>query len=463
MKKFVSMFFILFTLLSSYIDDAHAYTLRITCRSKGREIELCKKAIEEWMAKHGGKHKVEIVTLPHASNECFALYQQWLSAGTFDIDILQMDVVWVGVLSDYLAPLDDFYTAGDIEADDYFDCIKENMYSQGKLVALPWYSDCGIMYYRKDLLERYNRPVPKTWEDLYETALYVQNEERKKGDKTNKFYGFAYQLKAFEMLTCNYAELVDCFGGAIVKDDRVVVNSQQSIDSVMFLIKCLKNIMSQSALNYGEEEARGMFQSGNSVFMKSWPYAWALLNDPATAVAGKVGVMQVPPSEKGGKASGILGGWFLAVSKYSKHAKLAADLVKFLTSKTQQRTRSEYSYLPAFKSLYTDSVVLKNNPFFADLYHSLENAVSRPSIAFGKNYLRASSEIFNGVSTVLTDSADSEISVSDVRRLLDRMNKKLDKILHKDSKDISVEKSEIQKEGIFSKIVSWIKNLLGSK
>ena len=466
MKKFLSIFVVLSFMLSSYVEDIHAATLRMTCRSKGRAVELCKKAIdewiEEWFAKHGERHKVEIVTLPSQSNECFGLYQQWLSAGSFDIDILLMDTAWIGQLADYLFALDSVYAPNEINLEDYFDAIKANMYSSnGRLIALPWYTDCGIMYYRKDLLEKYNRPVPKTWEELLETALYIQNEERKEEDKQTKFYGLVFQAKAEEVLTCNFVEFIDSFGGYIIKDGKVVVNSEQCLNATMFMIKCINSITSRSVLNYYTEEARGVFQSGNAVFMRNWPYAWALLNDPATVVAGKVGVMPIPPSEKGGKSSGVLGGWFLTVSKYSKHTKLAADLIKFLTSKEQQKIQAEHSYLPAFKSLYSDENILKINPFFADLYHPLQNAVSRPSIEFGKNYSRASTEIYNGINTILTDSTESNMSTAEVKRLLDRMNKKLEKILHKTSKDVGIEKSVDSKEGFFSRIISWIKSFLG--
>lgn len=431
MKKFLSLITLALMFVTGF-SKVDAWTIRMTCRSKGREIELCKKAIDEWMKKHSGKHRVEIVTLPHASNECFALYQQWLSAETFDIDIMQMDVAWIGVFSDYLYPLNEVFAPNEIDTNDYFDAVRKSMYSiEGNMVALPWYTDCGIMYYRKDLLEKYGRKVPTTWEELYETALYIQNEERKQPEKRGKFHGFLFQAKAFEILTCNFLEFVDSFGGAIVKDRTAVVDSDAAVDATMFMVKCINSITNHNVLNYSEEDARGVFQSGNAVFMRSWPYAWALMNEPSTAVAGKIGVMPIPKSANGGKNSGSIGGWFLVVSKYSKHPEIAADLIKFLTDKIQQKYRAQYSYLPTFKSLYQDKEVIDSNPFFADLYDSLNNATVRPSIEFGKNYSRASSEIYNAVNTILTQSTESEMTKTEARRLLNKLNKKLIRLLNK--------------------------------
>jgi trehalose/maltose transport system substrate-binding protein len=398
------------------------------------ELILLKSAIDEWIKKTGGEHKVEIITLPHASNECFALYKQWLSAESFDVDILQMDVAWIGVFSDCLADLSDFFEPNDIDEQDYFPAVRDSMYSNGKMVALPLYTDCGIMYYRKDLLDKYKKPVPATWEELYETAKYIQDEERKDPEKKNRFYGFVFQAKAFEILTCNFVEIVDSFGGAIITNGKSTVDSDEVFRCVRFLIKCLNGICSRSVLNYSEEDARGMFQSGNAVFMRNWPYAWSLMNDHNTVVAGKVGVFPIPPSCRGKKSSGVLGGWFMTVSKYSKHKKYAADLIKFLTSKDQQRIRSAHSYLPAFKSLYKDPEVLVSDPFFCSVRESLENAVSRPSTNFMKYYVKGSTEIFNTVNCILLDSVELESAESvesAIRDKLKRLNRKLDDILQK--------------------------------
>lgn len=427
MKRF-NKFFTLLTAVFGCIQ-IHAATIRITCRAKGIELELLKASIDEWVKKTGNQHKVEIIILPHASNECYALYQQWFSAGSFDVDILQMDTVFVGAFAEHLAQLDQYITEDEIAADDIFPSVKQSMYRDGHLLALPLYTDVEVMFCRSDLLKKYNKPEPKTWQELYDTAQYIQNEERKDPAKKSRFFGMVFQAKAFEMLTCNFVGLIDSFGGAIVKDKKITVNSEENAAAMMFLVDCMKNISSRSVLNYSEEDCRGMFQCGNAVFMPNWPYVWALANNKESGVAGKITVMPLPAGAKNGKTSGVMGGWFFTVSKYSKRGKTAADLVKYLTGKGLHKARAKFGYAPAYKSLYSDDFVVKHNPYFPKLYLALQSAAVRPSNEFGKGYQRASTEIFNTVNTILSESAEQTFSVQDTRKYLGRLQHKLEHIL----------------------------------
>lgn len=402
--------------------------IKIALRIKGQELSLIKTAIAQWEKQTG--NEVEIVTFPHPSNECFGLCQQWLNAESFDIDAIQMDVAWVGIFSEHLSDLSIYYGENELNDSDYFDSIRTIMHDKERVIAIPWYADCGIMYYRSDLLQKYSRDVPKTWEELYDTAAYIQEKERKELGK-NKFFGFVFQAKAFEILTCNFLEILDSFGGAVISDCKVTIDSEHAVNAMQFLIKCVKNISDRSVLNYSEEDSRGAFQSGKVVFMRNWPYAWSLMNAPSTAVSGKIGMMPIPKSEMGTKGSGVLGGWVLTLPKYSKKQKAAANLIKFLTSKAQQKIRAAYSYAPTFKSLYSDPYVLKINPFFKTIYISLENAVIRPSFVFRKHYTRASTEIFNTINTMLTDSIDSDFTQADIQKYLSKLSKRLVQILNK--------------------------------
>ena len=144
------------------------------------------------------------------------------------------------------------------------------------------------------------------------------------------------------------------------------------------------SIAPEGVLNYAEEEARGVFQSGNAVFMRNWPYAWALGNAEDSPVKGKIGVSALP---KGGRTASTPAR-SAAGSSRSRNTRrtrrLAADLVKYLTSSDEQKRRAiEGSYNPTIAALYQDQEVLAANPFFGELYDTFTNAVARPSRVTG--------------------------------------------------------------------------------
>jgi trehalose/maltose transport system substrate-binding protein len=162
--------------------------------------------------------------------------------------------------------------------------------------------------------------------------------------------------------------------------------------------------------------------------------------------------MAVPSGVSGGKSSSVLGGWSITLSKYSKRKSIAANLMKFLASKEQQRQRSKYSYMPTFKSLYHDSYVQSNIPFSGILYDSLQNAVSRPSADFALNYAKASAEIYNAVNSILADCVETGVSTSSIKRSLARLNRKLNALLKK-THGIKEPKNE---DGIWSKFKKFL-------
>ena len=182
-------------------------TISIACGSVGIEFELCKSGAEAWAKKTG--NQVRVVSTPKESNEALALYQQLLASKSADIDVLRIDVVWPGLLAQHLVALEEQVPKAVVAQ--HFPAIIEANTVAGHLVALPWFTDAGLLYYRKDLLEKYGQKVPTTWEELTQTAKLVQDAERKAGNA--KMWGFVFQGRAYEGLTCNALEWIDSFGG----------------------------------------------------------------------------------------------------------------------------------------------------------------------------------------------------------------------------------------------------------
>ena len=395
-------------------------TVSISCSSLGIELELCQSAADAWASETG--NQVNLVSTPADANERLALYQTLLAAGSADIDVFQIDVVWPGILASHFIDLKEQLPAEDLS--DHLEALVANNTIEGKLVAVPWFVDAGLLYYRKDLLEKHGKAVPQTWQELTDTAQAIVTAEK---DNNAGMQGFVFQGRAYEGLTCNALEWVASFGGGAVvsPEGEITINNPQAAAAINLAKGWIGTIAPAGVLNYAEEESRAVFQSGNAVFMRNWPYAWALANAADSPVKDKVGVAVLPQgSGEGARHASTLGGQQLAVSRYSAHPKEAADLVRYLTSAAEQKRRAiEGSFNPTRRSLYSDPEVLAANPFYADFMAVLENAVARPSTVAGQRYNQVSSEFVRAVHSVLSGQASAEDALAGLEQSLERLSR----------------------------------------
>jgi trehalose/maltose transport system substrate-binding protein len=402
----------------AFTASAFAAEVSITCGSVGAEQDLCKKMVADWEKKSG--HTAKIISAPQSTTEQLALYQQILASGSSDIDVFQIDVIWPGILGQHLLDLAP-YSKGAEKS--HFEPIVANNTVGGQFVAMPWFTDAGLLYYRKDLLEKHGEKVPTTWDELAASAKKIQDAERAANDK---FQGFVFQAKAYEGLTCDALEWVDSFGGGTIVDGEgnITINNAKAAAALDAAASWVGTIAPEGVLNYAEEEARGVWQSGNAAFMRNWPYAYGLGNADDSAIKGKFGVTALPKGGADGKNTGTLGGWQLAVSKYSKNPEVAADLVMFLTSEAAQKQRAlEGSYLPTIPALYKDADILAKNPFMGELLGTFTNAVARPSRATGAQYNKVSTEFWNAAHSVLSKQKTGAQAVADLEASLARVKK----------------------------------------
>ncbi|MFC5601635.1 ABC transporter substrate-binding protein, partial [Deinococcus cellulosilyticus] len=393
-------------------------TLTIACGAVGQELEMCKSGVAAWAKKTG--NTVKVFESPNLTNDRLALYQQQLAAKSDTIDVYQIDVVWPGILYQHFVDLKGKVPAS--EVDDHFPAIIDANTVGNKLVAIPWFTDAGLLFYRSDLLQKYGyKSAPKTWSELASMAVKIQNGER----KTNKnFQGFVWQGKDYEGLTCDALEWITSYkGGTIVdKTGKVTINNPRAVQALTQAASWVKKISPEGVTTYAEEDARGIFQSGNAAFMRNWPYAWSLGQGEDSKVKGKIGVAPLPKGGASGQNAATLGGWQLAVSSYSKNQAAAIELVRYLAGPEEQKRRAiEASYNPTIKSLYQDKDVLKANPFFGSLYDVFTSAVARPSGVTGLKYNQVSQAFSGAVHSVLTGKQKAAAALKQLETDLNRI------------------------------------------
>jgi trehalose/maltose transport system substrate-binding protein len=384
---------------------AGGVTLRIFAGNVGQEKELTQAAAQRFMDQNPGI-TVETVDTPNFVEDRLGTYLQLFEAQSPEGDVFQIDVIWPGDLAEHFVDLYQ-YGAKDV-AGDHFPAIIENNTVDGKLIGIPWFTDAGLLYYRTDLLEKYNLQPPTTWDELQSEAQTIQDGERAAGNQD--FWGYVWQGNAYEGLTCDALEWIKSNdGGTIISPDKVItINNQNAIDIVNQAAGWVGTISPAGVTAFGEEEARAVWQAGNAAFMRNWPYAYSLGNADDSVIKGLFDVSPLPAG-KSGKGAATLGGWQLAVSKYSAHPAEAAKLALFMASKDEQKIRAiKGSLNPTIMSLYQDPDVLAAAPFFGSLYDVFTNAVARPSTATAPNYSDVSALFFNAVHSVLTGDTDAK-------------------------------------------------------
>src|ERR1700741_3287077 len=190
--------------------------------------EVRRQELEEFTRETG--IRVKLLPSPESNWDKLALWQELLETGAGGPDVYGIDVIWPRILNEYFIDLKPHFAK---EISLQFPAMIASYTVDGKLVALPYRADIGLLNYRTDLLSQYGyREPPKTWDELERMAARIQAGERAKGRK--KFWGFVWQGAAAEALTCNALEWQAAEGGGrIIEDDGTIsVNNPDAIGAL---------------------------------------------------------------------------------------------------------------------------------------------------------------------------------------------------------------------------------------
>lgn len=321
--------------------------------------------------------RIQIIEGPNASDLYENLYTSAFILGDSPYDLINMDVVWASkfAAAGWIQDLSNRITEEELTA--FLDKDVEAGRYQGKLYRIPLRSDAGMLYYRKDLLEKFGMQPPETFEELTKIAQELQA-------KKATTWGYLWQGRQYEGLSAMFVEILEGFGGFWVNPDtkEVGLDRPEAIKAVEFLKNTIQTgISPKGVTTYQEEETRRLFQNGDAVFLRNWPYVWPLAQEETSKIQGKIGIK--PMIHASDKNSGAcLGGWGLGISKTSKHPELAWKAIEYFTSAEALRPFIlKTGYLPSRKKLFTDSEILKKYPHYSQLLEVAKNTVLRPPIA----------------------------------------------------------------------------------
>lgn len=346
---------------------------------------------------------VKFEELPGNAGQQRDKYVTGLVAGALPIDVMALDVTWTAefAASDWILPMDDKLGS---QKDQFLPGPLASATWNGKIVAAPWYTDGGVLYYRTDLVDK----APETFEDLVKAA--------KAGKEKGIENGIVFQGDQFEGLVCNFLEFAWGAGADTGSGGKVVVNSPEAVKGLQFMIDMINDgTAPKGVTTYKEEDGRQIFQEGKAVFMRNWPYAYAGSQKEGSKVIGKVGLAPMPHAS-GKQSAATLGGFNLAINKGTKVKDAAWKFVEFAISPEGQRIyATQASRLPTRKAVFDDPEVQKAAPQFKQIRPAVEQGKPRPVTPF---YAKVSDTLQIEVHKALTGQKTAQAALDDAQKAI---------------------------------------------
>jgi multiple sugar transport system substrate-binding protein len=380
------------------------------------ELDFWQELVAEFQARSG--IEVKLLRQPTDTDLRRQGLVTALKAGQADPDVFLMDVGWQAqfAASDWLEPLDNYVEKGLLQVEPFFKrVVDEADRYHGALIALPVYVDGGLLYYRKDLLAEagFDAP-PRTWPELVTMAKAVQERMH---PTVPDFFGYVWQGAQYEGLVCNWLEVAASGGGGLeLRDGRMVLDTPANRRATAFLRDLIHTDKVSPPNTYTEmkeEEVRTFFQNGKAMFERNWPYAWSLHQAADSPVRGKVGIAALPCWE-GGRSISVLGGWHIALSRFSDAKDAAATFMQFVLSyDTQKRLALRLGWNPGRRDVYDDPDVTQALPHFHALQAIFENLKPRPTLPY---YTFISEVLQQRLNAVLSGEADVDEALAAAQR-----------------------------------------------
>lgn len=377
---------------------------------------------------------VEMTSPGQTTDDSLAQYQQWLSAGLTQPDLLVCDVGWIRpfIVRDQLLSLDD------VLPDETLERIRGQYVSQsvqsatgedGDLYAVPLYPDLPTIQYRRDLVE----DAGYDWQQYATDPLSWERFAAELGDvyeQSDVDYGFNWQAASeLQLSCCVFNEFLSSWGGAyfgnpeenlytignrpitvteepVLKALRMARTFIHGSDASETLSEFTGGITSTEASQWGLSPSMRPFTQGNAIALRNWPYS-ININGAEDALGETMGVMPIPygVSDENGKypntggSIAALGGWNYAVNPETEKLDACVEFLEALTTESFQLSNFELiGHIPPIADVLENATDVPVMGRYVDtLTYASEHSLARPATAIWPEQSQVVAQEANGV------------------------------------------------------------------
>jgi len=329
-----------------------------------------------------GRYRIETATLPREASAQREQLVRRLAANDASIDIMSLDPIFVPEFAQagFLAPVPP-EIAGRV-TEDVVPAAVETSTWDGELVAVPFWSNTQLLWYRRSVAEAAGLDMsqPVTWEQIVTAA---QEQDALIG---------VQGIRA-EALTVWFNALIESAGGSIIAEnstDPEQITLGLESDAGRRATELMRDISTSGrtgpALSTANEDSTATgFESAEGGFMVNYSFVYARAlgkvedgtMDPATVE--DYGWALYPRADEGTESAPPYGGINLGVGALSEHPDLAYEATECITSTANQAYYFVHDGNAASDTtVYDDPEVLEAFPMAGTIRDSLEQAAPRP-------------------------------------------------------------------------------------
>jgi len=248
----------------------------------------------------------------------------------------------------------------------------------GKWVGLPIYVDYDVLYSNMILLEKYQKRIPTTWDELIETAKYIIKKEKEEG---NEVVGYNGLFPDYETSLCSFQEFIYSYRNSY-NSPFPDYQSNEALEALNKLKQIMKEISSDHLFKASDEVTINNIISGKAIFQKYWNIP--NLNE-------NVYTRSRLPGRFDGLSGTSIGGSNIGINKFITNEKknAAIKVLQYMTSKEIQKNNLlKKGFITAIPDLFNDTEICKMEN--CELYWGLQ-PIARPG-ALTDNYDQYSSK-----------------------------------------------------------------------